>query len=507
MAKTLNELGLVLSVHRSGSSLLTGALQAAGAGLGQFEDTRNWANPSGYFEHPSVRDFGDELLRHLNASWDNWAFTADAAHLAGPDFLEFRQKAVRLLQSIQEKSEGPLVVKDPRIAQILPFWESALSEASIGRRRILLIRDPAEVAASQCARAARAPAWHPCLQQPEPMCALWAQMIYTVLITLPDDTTLLVRHEDLYRSPRDTAVAAARFLGIEPRLDRLDAFLKAEFSASLRRASPSCEPGPWGKMASKIFQELAEQPGPRRLTREEARTIAERQSDLIHFQPMLPAIQQSLASLRSQLPAPSKPATPASDRPALPARQLPAQSRHDISQFLFARNTPEAVDLAFVMGCPNVNSLFPALTLFKTGLTRRILISGSGKTAGGKLEWELYRDVALAEGVPAEALFLEPEARNTLENLTFGARIIERDIGWSNVQSIGLCAKPFHMRRVLMTARKVIPSGIRLLALPADHPENLSAETWSNSEHGIARVMVELGKISRYGLQGDFDEP
>ncbi len=72
----LSQILLILSVHRSGSSLLAGALQAAGAGLGTFEDFRNWANPTGYFEHPAIRDFGDDLLQHLQASWDNWGFHA-----------------------------------------------------------------------------------------------------------------------------------------------------------------------------------------------------------------------------------------------------------------------------------------------------------------------------------------------------------------------------------------------------------------------------------------------
>lgn len=503
MATKLSELNLVLSVHRSGSSLLTGALQAAGAELGRLEDTWDWANPSGYFEHPWIRDFGDELLRHVNASWDNWAFCADAASLAGPDFAEFRQRAVRLFDSIQATADGPLLVKDPRIAQILPFWEAALTEAAIVRRRILLVRDPAEVATSQGIRAACAPAWHPCLQQPEPVCALWAQIMFTVLTALPDDLTLLVRHEDLCRAPRETALAAAKFLGIEPRLDRLDAFLKAEFSAELQPSSPYSGLGPWGTMARQMFQELADRPGPRTLTRDEARAIAGRQSDLIRVQPLLPAIQQSLATVRAQLKPPAPP--PPRPAPLLPHR-LPAETHQDISRFLFARDLPEAVDLAFVLGSPNVNSLFPALALFKAGLTRRILISGGNKTVDGKPEWELYRDHAIAEGVPSESLFLECEARNTQENLIFGESLIARDIGWSKVKSIGLCAKPFHMRRVLLTARRFIPHGVRLLAFPADHPQNLSAETWADSAPGFARVMDELGKISRYGLQGDFDE-
>jgi hypothetical protein len=498
MQTTLTKVNLVLAMHRSGSSLLTGALQAAGAGLGRFKDFRNWANPSGYFENPAIRNFGDALLARLNASWDNWGFRADAAELSSPAFADLRQRAVDLLHEVNATADGPLLIKDPRMAQILPFWERALSEAGIARKRLLLVRDPAEVATSQCARAARAPKWHPCLRHPEPVCALWAQTMHSVLSSLPDDDTLLIRHEDLYRAPRDTVLAAARFLEMEPRIDALDTFLATQFSADLRRSAPALGLGMWGKLAGQIFDDLAQSPGPRRLSRQEAQAIAGRQVDLVSLQPFMQSVQQSLAAVRDQVPppAPMRKAT---------AGAMPAASREAISRFLFLQDEPERVDLAFVLGSPTVNSLLPALTLFQANLAPRILISGAGQTRDGIPEWQLYRDHALAAGVPPEALLLEQNARNTLENFEFGAELIAQEIGWSEISAIGLCAKPYHMQRALMTARRFVPPQVRLLAFPAEHPENLSQTSWADTTEGTTRVLQELGKIGTYALQGDFD--
>jgi len=506
MPTNLTNVNLVIAMHRSGSSLLTGALQAAGAGLGQFEDFKNWANPSGYFENPAIRDFGDALLAKLNASWDNWGFRPDAQELAGPAFSFLRHSAVQLLHQVNATADGPLLIKDPRMAQILPFWEHALAEARIARRRILLVRDPAEVATSQCARAARAPKWHPCLQQPEPVCALWAQTMHTVLTSLTDDATLLILHDDLYSTPRQTVLAAAEFLGLDPKIAGLDAFLATQFSADLRRSEPALELGMWGKLAREMFDDLAQSAGPRILTRDAARRIAERQVELINLRPFLPAVQQSLAAVRNLVPPAAEPPlvpAPTIDRPV--GGTLVAATRDAISQFLFAKDEPEYVDLAFVLGSPTVNSLFPALTMFQAKLTKRILISGAGPTGCGIPEWMLYRDHALAAGVPAEALFLEKYGRNTLENFQLGAKLVDQEIGWSKLSAIGICAKPFHMQRALMTARRFIPAHVRLLAFPAEHLENLSQTSWADTPAGTERILKELGKISTYGLQGDFD--
>lgn len=180
-------------------------------------------------------------------------------------------------------------------------------------------------------------------------------------------------------------------------------------------------------------------------------------------------------------------------------------SQKAISQFLFVRNEPEPVDLAFVLGSPTVNSIYPALDMFRAGLTKKIIISGAGISISGQPEWELYRDHALEAGIPNEAILLEKFALNTQENLELGSNLILQKIGWHSIKSVALCAKPFHMRRVLMTARRYFPKEVRIIARPPDDPMNLSAATWAETSTGRVRILEELGKISRYALQGDFN--
>lgn len=181
-------------------------------------------------------------------------------------------------------------------------------------------------------------------------------------------------------------------------------------------------------------------------------------------------------------------------------------SRLAISQFLFVNDPPEFVDIAFVFCSPNVSSLAPALSLYKSGLTPRILISGAGITTDKEVEWRLYLDHALASGVTETSILLEREARNTADNATFGAALIATELGWDTVNAVAVCAKPFHMRRAIMTLRKHVPAHVRLIARPPNDPGDLSAETWWQTEWGRQRVLGELGKISEYALKGDLGD-
>lgn len=177
-----------------------------------------------------------------------------------------------------------------------------------------------------------------------------------------------------------------------------------------------------------------------------------------------------------------------------------------ISDFLFVKSPPERVDLAFVMCSPTISSIFPAIELYKSGLTPRLLISGSGDVPGGSVEWRHYRDHALASGVPESALLIEKAARNTAQNAAFGAALIAERLGWESVRSLAVCAKPFHMRRAIMTLRRHIPVDVRLTAQPPNDPDDLSAETWWQTESARARIFGELAKIGEYALKGDLGD-
>ena len=92
-----------------------------------------------------------------------------------------------------------------------------------------------------------------------------------------------------------------------------------------------------------------------------------------------------------------------------------------------------------------------AVSLFRDGVAPRVIIS-SGFVFTLR-EAEMMKAIAVANGVPAEAIVLEERAANTYENVEFTARILH-ERGWRNIV---LVSSPYHMRRALLTWRKGAP--------------------------------------------------
>lgn len=175
-------------------------------------------------------------------------------------------------------------------------------------------------------------------------------------------------------------------------------------------------------------------------------------------------------------------------------------TREAITQFLFLKDEPAPVDLCFVLGSPSISSILPAIDLYQRGFTHKILISGHGPQLDSIPEWQVYKEYALANGVPESAILVEKQASNTLENFTFSKAIIEQELGWENLSKIALVAKPFHMRRVLMTASRQWPSHLQYSMQPSNAPDDPPAETWWQTPSGRNFVLAELKAIGTYGL-------
>lgn len=284
---------LVLGVHRSGTSFLTAGLQALGCGLGRFDDTADADNPTGYYEHPTLRDLNDRVLAALGLAWDTWAFHAPGQDWDIPALAPLRAEAGALLADLFP-GPGPHAIKDPRIATLLPFWERVMADAGADLRRILIVRRPDEVAESQRQRIARSPDQSDSIAGGEPMAALWALTMHGLLSVLPDDRTLLVTHDALYADLSGTLAACARHLDLRPDPARLADFMARLPDRRLRRASGAPPlPGPWGRIARDLWQGLGQ--GPAMLSRARARAIAAAQHDLLAELPGLEAIRASLS--------------------------------------------------------------------------------------------------------------------------------------------------------------------------------------------------------------------
>jgi hypothetical protein len=293
-------INLVIGVHRSGTSLLTQGLVEAGARLGNFSDSFDLDNPRGYFEHKEVVRFNERLLSHLGVSWDNWGFRASELDIRAPALATWREEAADILRAAFVGS-GPFILKDPRIASLASFWERVVPDAGFKLRRILILRDPAEVAESQRQRVVRRPLEFPVIADVEPMAALWAVTMSEVLGALSDDETLLVSHASLLTDPVPTLSTAAAFAGLSTNPREITRFAAEGVKKDLYRSRPPTDQsarGAWMNVAQALFNDLIRAGTPRQLSMAEARAIGESQRELSSLLLTLSAVRPTITRMQ-----------------------------------------------------------------------------------------------------------------------------------------------------------------------------------------------------------------
>lgn len=146
---------LVLGMHRSGTSALTGALAKSGAFPGTQLMPATADNAEGYWECAPIVHLNDQLLLRLGARWDSVA-PLPAGWMSLPLIDAMREYAARTVTSEFGDSKFA-VVKDPRICRLLPFWRTVFDAAGFTLSCVLMVRRPMEVAASLARRDQFAP--------------------------------------------------------------------------------------------------------------------------------------------------------------------------------------------------------------------------------------------------------------------------------------------------------------------------------------------------------------
>jgi hypothetical protein len=137
---------LVLGMHRSGTSAVSGVIEARGASAPKTLMPALPANPRGYFESSVISMAHDAMLASAGSGWDDWR-QFDPQSISS-DVIEYHRHKIKT-SLIDEFGDAPLIfIKDPRICRFLPFTLSILSELNIDPVAILPVRNPLEVAYS-----------------------------------------------------------------------------------------------------------------------------------------------------------------------------------------------------------------------------------------------------------------------------------------------------------------------------------------------------------------------
>jgi hypothetical protein len=134
---------LVVGMHRSGTSAVTGALGALGLELVRTDDRVFWpeSNPE-HWESLSLGLHNEDILARFGGGWDGppdleegWERRLEIADAADPTDL--------LVAAFPDP--GPKVFKDPRLCLLLPYWRNLLPDPIAA---VLVWRSPIAVARS-----------------------------------------------------------------------------------------------------------------------------------------------------------------------------------------------------------------------------------------------------------------------------------------------------------------------------------------------------------------------
>lgn len=149
-------------------------------------------------------------------------------------------------------------------------------------------------------------------------------------------------------------------------------------------------------------------------------------------------------------------------RAAAAAETIPDAIRADVVtlwRYHDMRHELRSCDVGIGLGSHDLGVAVVATRLFHEGLFPRIVFTGANAPTTVERfprgEAVHYREYAVAQGVPPEAILVEPRATNTAENLEFSrALLAEHQIP---VRSVLIMSRPYQQRRAYATCRLMWP--------------------------------------------------
>ncbi len=137
---------IVLGMHRTGTSAVTGVLRLLGAAAPRQLMAPRAFNAKGNWESLAVIRLNDRILQAGGSHWRDWS-PFDERRVPLDVMAELEAQAADTLAA-EFGGERLILLKDPRMCRLMPFWRRALERAGFEARIVIPVRSPLDAALS-----------------------------------------------------------------------------------------------------------------------------------------------------------------------------------------------------------------------------------------------------------------------------------------------------------------------------------------------------------------------
>lgn len=201
---------LVIGMHRSGTSALSGLLDEMGVFMGKsLFSAQKGVNEKGFFENSALVSLNEKLLDATRWSWDDPLAECIDAH-GMRSLVNFEYEANDVLHRDYENREC-WGMKDPRTTLLLPFWKKIVAaKPNLETSYILMVRSPFEVFGSLNKRDGFSL---------EKSLMLWMNYTLSGYFNTLDQKCQIVAYDRLLEEPSKVAVEIASNAGLQVDFD------------------------------------------------------------------------------------------------------------------------------------------------------------------------------------------------------------------------------------------------------------------------------------------------
>ena len=143
----------VIGMHRSGTSVITRGVVALGAYPGEFLIPATEDNLKGHWEDSRIVELNTRILEYLGFNWFDYDHSVVDRfnQLLAMYQDQFLDRALSIISDLFSHSDC-IVIKDPRMSILLPFWKTVFLKLETEAQYIYVFRNPLEVAKSMNVR-------------------------------------------------------------------------------------------------------------------------------------------------------------------------------------------------------------------------------------------------------------------------------------------------------------------------------------------------------------------